>query len=300
MLQKRAALLRDIREFFFDKNVMEVDVPVLGFSTVTDPHIQSFRTAHFFLQTSPEFYMKRLLSEGVDDIYYLGKAFRQEEIGAKHSPEFTLLEWYRLGWNEQQLIDDVLLLIQMLDKSVVPQKLSYGKAFESVVGVNPYNCSVESLKHIAQEKLDIDWQDTQINTWLDLLFTHLVEPSFKDELVVIYDFPTSQCALARLGQSECRSYPVAKRFEVYWKGIELANGYHELTDVTEQRTRFKSDNKIRKAMELPEIKVDEDLLGALDKGLPECAGVALGVDRLLMCLENKNDISTVMPFALKK
>lgn len=308
MLAKRAELLKNIRSFYDDREVMEVDVPALGISTVTDPYIQSFSCSNsdvnndpgFFLQTSPEFYMKRLLSQGAGDMYYLGKAYRKEESGAKHSPEFTMLEWYRLGFCDRVLIEEVFELISSLKADVKPTRASYRCVFEQVVGVNPYDCPIEELQRIAKETLNIEWQDSNINTWLDVLFTHLVEPEFKGQLIAVYDYPSSQCALARLGKSECGRHTVAKRFEIFWDGIELANGYHELTDSVEQKRRFLSDNTLRKSMNMPEIPLDVNLLDALERGLPDCAGVALGVDRLLMCLEGENDIAKVMPFSFSR
>lgn len=299
MLQRRSELLRHIRNHFYSSGALEVDVPVLASTTVSDPHIQSFQVDGYFLQTSPEFYIKKLLADISQDVFYLGKAFRREEAGRKHSVEFSMLEWYRMGWDEQQLIDDVFELIRSLaTKKIEPEKLSYEEVFVRAAGVNPHASSANQLQAIAQDRLGVTWEEEPKNFWLDLLFTHLVEPLFKERLVAVYDFPESQCALARVQQSTYGPYSVSKRFEIYWDGIELANGYYELTDANEQRQRFVADNALREQMGLPVIPIDNALLDALEKGIPECAGVALGVDRLLMCLTKENDISQVMPFSI--
>lgn len=298
MLQRRSELLRCIRNHFYSSGALEVDVPVLASTTVSDPHIQSFQVDGYFLQTSPEFYIKKLLSNISQDVFYLGKAFRLEEAGRKHSAEFTMLEWYRMGWNEQQLIEDVFQLIGSLTTDIEPEKMSYEEVFVSATGVNPHTCSASQLQLIAKDRLEVTWESEPKNFWLDLLFTHLVEPLFKERLVAVYDFPESQCALARIQRSACGSYPVAKRFEIYWDGVELANGYYELTDAEEQRQRFLADNVQREQMGLPVMPIDSELLVALENGIPECAGVALGVDRLLMCLTKENDIKHVMPFSI--
>ncbi len=303
VLKRRAEYLRSIRQFFDQRSVVEVDVPVLGARTVSDPHLSSLslelNQRNYFLQTSPEFFLKRLLAHGCGSVYSMGKAFRQDEVGNRHNPEFTMLEWYRLGFDERQLAQEVVDLIKHLGEPKQVQFLSYAEAFEAHIGVNPHSASSEELESIGQQKLHVSWSNEPKNTWLDLLFSHLVEPNFDDTLTVVSDFPASQCALAKLGENE-EGLQVAKRFEVYWRGIELANGYLELTDANIQRERFEKDLDERHAMGVSAVELDEKFLMALEAGIPECAGVALGVDRLLMCLLNKKSITEVMPFSFER
>ena len=304
LIEKRASVLHRIREYFDQQGVFEVEVPLLGSSSVTDPHLSAIsaqcQNRNFFLQTSPEYFMKRLLAEGSGDIYYLGKAFRNDEHGRLHNPEFTMLEWYRTEMNDVELMDDLGALLHHLAPLQVDLQIdhfSYGDIFEKYVGLNPHQASTEELAAAAKQQLDVQFSDEPKSTWLDLLFSHLVEKHLKNPTFVV-DYPECQSALARL--QSAGDYNVAKRFELFWHGLELANGYWELTDVNVQRQRFMQDNKTREAMGLPQISLDENFLAALEKGLPECAGVALGVDRLMMCLFNENDINDVMPFSFAK
>lgn len=298
-LRERARLLGRIRAFFAARDVLEVDVPVLGTCTVTDPHLQAIPAdvagQRHFLQTSPEYYMKRLLAYGSGSCYCLGKAFRQDERGRRHRPEFTMLEWYRTGFDDSDLRREVLELLACVAGRAVPaQQRSYGELFTSYLGLDPHTASAEELAHLAAERLDVHWNDTDKSTWLDLLFSHCIEPHLKN-IVLVYDYPACQCALAKVAESE-QGQSVAKRFELFWDGMELANGYWELTDAREQARRFTRDNKIREQLGLPEVVADQQLLAALEAGLPECAGVALGVDRLLMCLLGASSIDEVVPF----
>jgi lysyl-tRNA synthetase class 2 len=298
VLKKRAELLASIREFFAARAVLEVDVPVLGVSTVTDPHLQAIPAEvagqRQFLQTSPEFYVKRLLAAGVGSCYYLGKAFRQDERGRRHRPEFTMLEWYRLGFDDRQLREEIIELIAAVGEDVVSRQRSYYDLFVEHLGVDPHAADAGQLAQLAAEKLDVHWSDTDKSTWLDLLFSHCIEPHL-EQLVLVYDYPACQCALARTATDE-RGQLVAKRFEVFWNGMELANGYWELTDAKEQAARFQVDNQTRQQLGLPQVAADDQLLAALEAGLPDCAGVALGVDRLLMCLQGAATIDDVVPF----
>lgn len=298
-LKRRAQLLKELRSFFYVRGVMEVDVPVLGSATVTDPNLEPLEVMAnpaAYLQTSPEFFMKRLLAAGAGSIFYLGKAFRAEEEGRRHRAEFTMLEWYRTGFDDVRLIAEVAELFQTLSPGVDVAVIPYRELFEARIGIDPHEATVETLAVIAREKLDIHWPDDNINTWLDLLFSHLVEPAIaSDRLTIVTDYPASQCALAKVAHNAL-GQRVAKRFEVYWKGVELANGYWELTDADEQKRRFESDNKTRRSSGKKSVVVDAMFLEALEHGLPECSGVALGVDRLLMCLLNKTDIKDVSYF----
>jgi len=284
-LKQRAFLLSRIRAFFMARQVLEVDVPFIGECSVTDPHLDalstSFHEQMYYLQTSPEYYMKRLLSAGSGDIYYLGKACRQDETGRIHHFEFTILEWYRLGYSAEDLMHEVSALVRALKPSVTIESIAYDKLFQSYCGVNPHTASAEALERIAHQKLDISWKGGAKETWLDLLFTHLIEPQLNKGLVGVFDYPACQAALA---QKHIRDdgVEVAKRFEFFLGGVELANGYFELADSRELRERFIQDNTYRQTLGKQEIPYDEAFLSAMDHGLPSCAGVALGVDRLVM------------------
>jgi len=298
-IKLRASVNAEIRRFFAERHVLEVETPVLGRYTVSEPNIESFRLSgcavDTFLQTSPEYCMKRLLAAGSGDVYSLGKAFRVDECGRYHNREFTLLEWYRLGFDDRSLAHELVELIETLAPGQVACFNTYAELFERATGLHPYQASVAELRAMASRELDIQWTDDDRSLWLDLLFTHLVEPSFAHGLQVVLDYPGCQSALARV-VLDSNGYAVARRFELYWKGIELANGYWELTDAREQQHRFDLDNARREAMGLPVVAADENLLQALAHGLPDCAGVALGVDRLLMCLVDAKSIEEVLTF----
>lgn len=294
ILKKRAQLLGDCRSFFVPREVMEVEVPVLGKTGVTDPNIECFQAEGFTLQSSPEYYMKRMLASGSGDIYYLGKAFRKEEAGCKHRPEFTILEWYRQGWDENQLIAEVVdLLCFVAAANTNAIVCTYADCFSAATGLNPHVATAQELAGFASTKLDINFDLHSKSEWLDLLFSHLVEPTFEEQLYVVKDYPICQAALARV----TKDFQVARRFEVFWKGLELANGYWELCDAEEQKRRFEADLSSRRAQGKAEPAMDENLIAALEQGMPACAGVALGVDRLLMCLSGERDIGAVQAFA---
>ena len=297
-LQARAELMHKIRDYFFRHQVMEVDVPALSQYTVTDLHLGglsvSVNGAQHFLQTSPEYYMKQLLAKGSGSIFNLAKAYRADEVGKKHQPEFTMLEWYRLGFDDVALMADLELLLQSLGCNAVIRRVAYRDIFMQYTGINPTLASIDELSRYAQKNLGISWGDDSLNTWLDVIFSLSVEPNLNAPTMV-YDFPASQCALAKLAENP-EGERIAKRFELYWQGIELANGYWELTCPLEQRQRFENDNCLRVQRGLPEIPINPHLMAALDSGLPECSGVALGVDRLLMCLLGEDDIRNVSAF----
>ncbi|WP_045855548.1 EF-P lysine aminoacylase EpmA [Teredinibacter purpureus] len=301
-LQLRARVLSDIRSFFVEKGVYEVEVPLLSKTTVTDPHIDSLqvhdvcrRGDNAYLQTSPEYFMKRLLAAGSGSIYSMAKAFRKDEAGRHHNPEFTMLEWYRLGLDDRVLAREVVELLQTLKPMVAVRYCTYAEVFEKACGLNPHRVSTQALRALAKERLDIDWQDEDRGVWLDLLFTHLVEPTLGASIVVVFDYPVCQSALARVTLNETGEQ-IARRFEVYWGGLELANGYWELTDGTEQKARFDSDCDARVALGRAPIAPDNALLEAMSAGMPACAGVALGVDRLMMCLFGAQHIAQVASF----
>ncbi len=305
-LVQRAALLARSRAFFAQRGVLEVDTPVLARSTVTDVHIASFQTLPVagqptaYLQTSPEYAMKRLLAAGSGDIYQLGKVFRQEPAGRHHQPEFTLLEWYRLGFNEHALIDEVDALLHELLGECVPQSteiVTYQAAFQRVLHIDPFTAETATLRDLATQhtgarNMDADDRDTL----LDLLMGLRVGPTLgKERISFVTEYPASQAALARLLPG---SPPRAARFEAYVEGIELCNGFHELTDAREQRARFLQDQQRRQSMGLAPIPLDEKFLSALAAGLPDCAGVAVGFDRVVLLASGARALSDVIHFTL--
>jgi len=280
--------------------VLEVDVPVLSHSATVDPFIESLQTEVMgnthYLQTSPEFFLKRLLAAYCQDVYSLGKAFRQDEKGHRHNPEFTMLEWYRMGWDEQQLIEEVKQLIQQCMPEVPYQKFSYRELFDRYLALDPHTASLGELQTRIEKEIETSFALVDKNTCLDVLFTHCVEANLPKDLVAIDDYPASQAALARIAE-DASGQPVAKRFEMYLNGIELANGYWELADGDEQEKRFIADTHYRQENHLPSLPYAQELVHALKEGsFPECAGVALGVDRLLMACLGKSDIREVLSF----
>ena len=304
VLQARAQLYRLIRGFFADRNVMEVDVPVLGAGTCVEPYIDSLQTIvngeNRFLQTSPEFYLKRLLATDIGPIYSLSKAFRDGEKGRLHNPEFTLLEWYRPGWNEKQLMEEVAELLKRVFPSISRTDYSYRDIFLTITGVDPHRASLDELQQAVNLHIDIEIDtvkpDTRLrNRYLDLLMTHCVEPALPEGLVFIYDYPSTQSTLAKI-DVDSAGIEVTRRFEAYLTGIELANGYWELTDPKEQLERFHNDQAFRQQQQLPLYPYDRQLIAALESGMPAAAGVALGVDRLLMAITGVKDIQAVLSF----
>lgn len=289
---------------------MEVETPLLAEGASTDPHLESFvcrycgpgaaKGRDLYLQTSPEFAMKRLLAAGSGPIFQICKAFRNGETGAHHNPEFTMLEWYRPGFDHLMLMDDVDALVSMILETPAADRITYRELCYAQLGIDPYTVTVEQLR-ICAELNGIHTADfaagLDIDGWLALLFTHVLEPTLGQERpLFVYDYPPSQAMLA---QVRPESPPVAERFELYCKGMELANGFHELTDSTEQARRFASDLQRREVLGLPSVVMDRQLLAALDHGLPECAGVALGVDRLLLLAAGLSDLGGVLAFPIK-
>ena len=305
----RASLLKTIRTFFEDRQVLEVDTPLLSSATVTDVYLDAFHTAFdhaasgkaqtLWLQTSPEYAMKRLLCAESGPIYQICKAFRHEGQGRYHNPEFTMLEWYRPGFDHQALMDEVDALLTATLACEPADKLSYQHVFLTHTGMDPLCVSKpELVKALTDHKIDISSPDAlDIDSLLQLIFSMVIEPEIGTERpVMVYGFPASQAALAKINAVDPRT---ADRFEVYFKGIELANGFYELSDAAEQRHRFESDNQQRQSMGLPTKPVDEHLLNALESGLPDCAGVALGIDRLLMPKTGADSIETVINFPVE-
>ena len=307
VLTERARLLRSTRDFFAERGVLEVETPLLGRATVTDVHLASLSTrlaganATFYLQTSPEYAMKRLLAAGSGDIYQICKAFRDEPGGRHHNPEFTLVEWYRTGWDHRALMDDVeALLVRLLGPRLrePAERLGYAAAFERVLGVDPFAAPIEALAGLAARRLGADARTHggDRDTLLELLMGALVGPALGIGRITFIDaYPASQAALARLLPGVPAT---AARFEAYVEGIELCNGFHELGDSIEQRQRFDADLGARAARGLPPVPVDERLLAALAAGLPDCAGVALGFDRVVMLATGVPSLEAAMPFTV--
>ena len=295
-------MLQDIRAFFLQRQVLEVETPVLSQSGGTDPAIEPLSlTANNrtrYLHTSPEFPMKRLLASGCGDIYQICKVFRDGEAGRYHNPEFTLLEWYRLGFDAQMLIDEVIELIQALSGIMFPVvRCHYSQLFEQGLGINPLMVTTAELKSVAESRHVEPSGKLSHEGYLDLLMSLCLIPDLPDhQITVIDDYPASQASLARLNPDGL----TAARFEVFWGSLELANGFHELTDAKEQRQRFESENIQRRKRGLVAVPLDEHLLAALESGLPDCAGVALGLDRLLMKLSGATHINDVLAFPFER
>jgi lysyl-tRNA synthetase class 2 len=305
-LHLRARLYALVRSFFADRHVLEVETPILSAAGNTEPNIESF-TTHFsghvdagarerWLRTSPEYPLKRLLAAGVGDCYELGRVFRNGEAGGRHNPEFTMLEWYRVGWDHHRLMEETIALVKaalaMAGKRADVMVTTYRQLFLDTLAIDPDQATAEELR-VPLAEFGIDPDGLVRDDWLDLLITHRMQPAFPtDRITVIHDYPASQCALARIRPGEPS---LAERFELYLGCYELANGYHELNDAAEQRGRFERDNMVRRKRGLREVPLDEKLLAVLG-AMPDCAGVALGVERLLMCLAGTDAIADVLAF----
>jgi len=313
LIRLRAKLLHEIRCFFYARNVLEVETPILCQSIGTDPYIDFFSTSTaaildgsidnhcLYLQTSPEFAMKRLLAANVGSIYQISKVFRKGESGRFHNPEFTLLEWYRTGFDLAQLMDEVEQLLKQLlpfeQFSAQAQRVTYSDVFRQYTGLDAlafdqaqYQSAAEKLGF--PEAIGVCANDHV--TWLDFLFSHSVQPHLGNAGVcMIYDYPACLPSLARLNSNDAR---IVERVEVFIHGIELGNGYYELTDTDQQRARFEQEILLRNSNGAQKVNVDERFLGALRSGLPDCSGIALGLDRLLMIISQKSHIDEVLAF----
>lgn len=310
-IKARAIMLKKIRNFFEQRDVLEVETPSLSQAAVTDVHLHCFKTQFvgrnisdsplidggvpLYLQTSPEFHMKRLLAAGSGCIYQISKVYRNEESGRFHNPEFSLLEWYRVDFDHHQLMDEMAALLVMVLESKEPTRCTYQEAFMEHLNVDPLTASVAELK-MAGAHLELGEvlnNETDKDTILQLLFCIAVESKIGQiQPCFVYDFPASQAALARINTQDPR---VADRFEVYYKNIELANGFYELNSSEEQLKRFQADNVTRKSIGLDEMPIDKKFVSCLDD-LPNCAGVALGLDRLLMLATEQSHINDVLSF----
>ncbi|TAN66320.1 MAG: EF-P lysine aminoacylase GenX [Methylobacter sp.] len=329
LLQVRAQLLAKIRQFFAERSVLEVETPLLSHSVGTDPQLDFFTTDYclspgmvcmpqtgqepvwrppqqqtLFLQTSPEFAMKRLLAAGSGSIYQIGKAFRSGESGRFHNPEFTMLEWYRVGFSLSQLMDEIAELIGGLFSDLPlqeTQRVSYQDVFISFTGLNPLVFSYRDYCAFARESqlpeaVDICGHDHAL--WLDLIFSHNVQPHLgENALCMVYGYPACQSSLARLNEQNPQ---ITDRVELFINGVELGNGYYELADAEEQDRRFDKELAVRQQKKLPVFAKDRRLIAALQEGLPECSGVAIGLDRLLMLLSGSASIDDVLSFSIHR
>ena len=314
-LRARAAALKQIRSFFDERGVTEVETPLLCQTAGTDPNLHPF-TSNFlqpgqtegsvlYLQTSPEFAMKRLLASGSGSIYQICKAFRNEECGRHHNPEFTLLEWYRTGFGIDELMDEIEALLAALFHGkrnlALAKRVSYRQLFEELAGTDPLRASFREFaecarRHHLGEASAICGEDR--NTWLDFLFSHIIQPQLgQGRAHFVYDYPACLPSLARKKPGD---ESVVERVEIFLDGLELGNGYHELADATEQESRFDADLAVRQQRGLLMPPKDRRLLGALAHGLPDCSGVAIGLDRLLMLMTGSDDIAHVLAFPVSK
>lgn len=301
----RAILNQDVRDFFRKRAVLEVETPLLSHTTGTDPNLHPVSACYqahphaapatMYLQTSPEFAMKRLLADGSGPIFQICKAFRNGESGARHNPEFTMLEWYRPDFTLQQLMDEVEDLIAVMLGPVECKRISYRQLFLDYLALDPLTCSNAMLADLASRTIEVAGNVDDRATLLDLLYSHVIEPHLQQP-VFIFNYPASQAALARLTTDESGNQ-VALRFELVIQGMEIANGYDELVNAQEQSMRFAADQASRSADNMPVFPADQRLLQALEHGMPACAGVALGMDRLLMLQTGMRQISEVLTFA---
>jgi len=313
-LRSRARLNAKIRAFFAVREVLEVETPLLAACGVTDPALYPFTTVftlpgqregrRLYLQTSPEYAMKRLLAAGSGSIYQITKAFRNDEVGRYHNPEFTLLEWYREGYSLVDLMDEVEALIDELAagrRDLLPaERLTYAEAFIRALGLHPLEASFGELADSAvvrgmPEAAELCGEDRPL--WLDLLFSNFVQPALgRRRLTSIHHYPACLPSLARRCETDPR---FVERVEIFLDGVELGNGFHELTDPVEQRRRFEHDLEHRRDLGLPEPAIDHRLLEALHAGLPPCSGIAIGLDRLLMVLTGAESLAEVLPFPIE-
>ncbi|KZY28164.1 MULTISPECIES: EF-P lysine aminoacylase EpmA [unclassified Oleiphilus] len=314
-LKARAELYAQLRAFFVARHVLEVETPILGRSTATDPHLESLSCALnsapgagsecLYLHTSPEFPMKRLLAAGSGSIFQICKTFRNAESGVRHNPEFSMLEWYRPGFDLNALMQETADLLETLLGSCEVSTVSYRDLFRKYLDLDPMIVAIDVLRQKAIELAGYSGPNLERDEYLDLLLSVCIEPYLgcsedsKLRPVFVSDYPASQASLAALKHDE-DGLLVAERFELYINGLEIANAYHELTDAKEQRQRFESDNLVRQDMGLNGIPIDEKFLSALESGMPDCSGIALGLDRLLMIKEGVNSIEDVLSFPLSR
>lgn len=317
VIESRARMLQDIRAFFAARDVLEIETPILSQAAVTDVHLDTMSAKNLqqqvYLNTSPEYCMKRFIAEYQRSVYQISKCFREGEQGPYHNPEFTMLEWYRINFSLRQLMQEVeTLLLQLLapktDRNLNVVYISYQALFMQETGINPHAAQIQDYYEFVQQQnieIPVGISTTQAdglqgeidkNIWLDWLMSDVICTGFPaQQMTFIYDYPASQAALAQIALNE-QGEKIARRFECYIGPVELANGYQELTDSEQQQQRFVQDNKVRECLARPAIQYDDRLLQALAAGLPECAGVALGLDRLLMRMCACDDIADCLSF----
>lgn len=309
VMQLRAQMLATIRAFFLHRQVLEVETPLLCHATGTDPQLDFFSSSfhstpteqEMYLQTSPEFAMKRLLAAGSGSIFQICKAFRNGELGCLHNPEFSILEWYRIGFSLQQLMDEVAeLIVEVLQDDChfkIIKTISYSQLFEQHTGLNPLQFCQQKYKVYAEKH---DFADAihlcgnDHSMWLDFIFSHKIQPALEQQsFYLVYGYPAIQSSLARINQQNSE---IADRFEVFVNGVEIGNGFFELADVNEQEARFNQENKIRALKGQVQVQKDPFFLDALRTGLPDCSGVAIGLDRLLMIKAQVQSLDDVLVF----
>ncbi|QCI17376.1 elongation factor P--(R)-beta-lysine ligase [Buchnera aphidicola (Aphis helianthi)] len=310
-LIKRAEIIANIRLFFLEKKILEVETPFLSKSTVTDINLTPFETNYFssesnlnalklWLITSPEYHMKRLLAAKSGPIYQICHSFRNKEYGKYHNPEFTMLEWYQISYSMKKFINQIDFFFQKILKCEKSDKISYQKIFIKHLNIDPFSTNLSELYKISK-KFDLEhltYSENNLNTLIEILFTLIIEPILgKKRPIFIYHFPVEQASLAALNNKDNR---IAERFEIFFKGIELGNGFYELTDYSENKKRLINNNKIRYKMNLPIQKIDNNFLNAIHHGLPSSSGVAIGIDRLIMIALEKKNINEVLSFAFDR
>lgn len=305
-LIKKAKTIQQIRNFFQQKNVLEVQTPILSSFPITDLHLENLKTEFnhgsinktFYLQTSPEYHMKRLICAGSGSIFQILPVFRNDELGRIHNPEFLMLEWYRINFSMFELIDEIDELLRLVLGCKKCEKYSYNQLFAQFVGIDLLSASLNELCQKAKSSGFQNPEQLEFNDLAQFLFSYYVEPNIGlDAPAVVYNFPKSQASLAKICPKDPR---VAQRFEVYYKGLELANGFCELNDYQEQYQRFLQDNQLRQQYNKENKEIDMNLIAALKAGMPNCSGVALGLDRLIMLKLDKKNISEVMAFSFDR
>ncbi|WWP02699.1 MAG: elongation factor P--(R)-beta-lysine ligase [Candidatus Dasytiphilus stammeri] len=306
-LLHRSSIITDIRKFFAKKKILEVETPTMSQATVTDVHISSFKTNYIgpsfpygkqlYLTTSPEYHMKRLLAAGSGPIFQICRSFRNGEKGRYHNPEFTILEWYRLNFKLNELMNEVNELLQQILNCKQAEFISYQEIFLRHFNLNPLERDLNQLIYILNHKKILKNFDNieDYDSILELLLSIIIERDINNRPLFIYHFPASQASLAEINEKDQR---IAERFEVYFQGIELANGFIELTDSIEQRYRLEQNNHIRSKKGFEEMPIDNNFLLALKHGLPYCAGVAVGIDRLIMRAVHASKLSDIIPFTM--
>lgn len=300
ILRQRACLIECIRSFFQERGVLEVETPLLGATSSTELHLASFEVRvpgeggfSGWLQTSPEFAMKRLLAAGSGPIFQITKAFRAGEGGRLHNPEFSMLEWYRPGFEPQALVSEIESLLHEVIGPSKPRRMEYAEAFLRFADIDPFRADLMELREHCHDRGWLESRYADRDACLSFLLDRVVQQGLGSGVVTLFDFPASQASLARLRPDDRR---VAERFEVFVNGIEVGNGYRELADAAEQQERFERDCRQRREQGLPDIPVDQRLLSALREGLPDCSGVALGVDRLVMIATGSDRLEEVTSF----